>query len=150
MATTDPGKAQVLREIIIDRLIETGMRREGFLPTDHPPSQTDYLRGYNLLAAKYFPEAKKTPDEEKIHQYYLEHQEAFGIPAMVRVGQIQFRVPANASPQEIEAVKARPLLRLNFFWRTTENPQARGHFFPSIKCLCDRPQIKSQLVRNYH
>jgi len=135
MATTDPGKAQVLREIIIDRLIETGMRREGFLPTDHPPSQTDYLRGYNLLAAKYFPEAKKTPDEEKIHQYYLEHQEAFGIPAMVRVGQIQFRVPANASPQEIEAVKARAdatLKRLRagesfavLAGALTENPQGK-------------------------
>mgnify|MGYP002079146786 FL=1 len=135
MATTDPGKAQVLRQIIIDRLIETGMRREGFLPTDHPPSQTDYLRGYNLLAAKYFPEAKKTPDEEKIHQYYLEHQEAFGIPAMVRVGQIQFRVPANASPQEIEAVKARAdatLKRLRagesfavLAGALTENPQGK-------------------------
>ncbi|MDG4555307.1 MAG: peptidyl-prolyl cis-trans isomerase [Candidatus Competibacter sp.] len=135
MATTDQGKAQVLREMILDRLIEIGMRREGFLPTDHPPNQTDYLRGYNLLAAKYFPDANKTPDEEKIHQYYLEHREAFGIPAMVRVGQIQFRVPASASPQEIEAVKARAdatLKRLRagesfavLAGALTENPQGR-------------------------
>ena len=135
ISTTDQGKAQVLHEMILDRLIETGMRREGFLPTDHPPNQTDYLHGYNLLAAKYFPEAKKTPDEEKIHQYYLEHQEAFGIPAMVRVGQIQFRVPANASPQEIEAVKARAdatLKRLRagesfavLAGALTENPQGK-------------------------
>ena len=135
MATTDQGKAQVLREMILDRLIEAGMRQEGFLPADHPPSQADYLRGYNLLAAKHFPEANKTPDEKKIHQYYLEHQEAFGIPAMVRVGQIQFRVPANASPQEIEAVKARAdatLKRLRagesfavLAGALTENPQGK-------------------------
>jgi len=107
MATTDQGKAQVLREMILDCLLEEGMRREGFLPTDHPPIQADYLRGYNLLAAKYFPEANKTPDEEKIHQYYLDHQEMFGIPAMVRIGQIQFRIPTNADPKAIEATRAR-------------------------------------------
>lgn len=107
MATTDQGKAQVLREMILERLLEEGMRREGFLPTDHPPTQMDYLRGYNLLAAKYFPEANKTPDEEKIHQYYLDHQEMFGIPAMVRIGQIQFRIPTNADPKAIEATRAR-------------------------------------------
>ncbi len=107
MATTDQGKAQVLREMILERLLEEGMRREGFLPKDHPPIQTDYLRGYNLLAAKYFPEANKTPDEEKIHQYYLDHQEMFGIPAMVRIGQIQFRIPTNADPKAIEATRAR-------------------------------------------
>lgn len=107
MSTTNQGKAQVLREMILDRLIEEGMRREGFLPKDRSPTQPDYLRGYSLLAAKYFPEATQTPDEEKIHQYYMNHQELFGIPTMVRIGQIQFRVPANASPKDIEAVKAR-------------------------------------------
>lgn len=66
------------------------------------------MRGYNLLAAKYFPEANKTPDEEKIHQYYLDHQEMFGIPAMVRIGQIQFGgLPTNADPKAIEATRAR-------------------------------------------
>ena len=69
MATTDLGKTQVLREMILERLLEEGMRREGFLPKDHAPIQADYLRGYNLLAAEYFPEAHKIPDEEKIHQY---------------------------------------------------------------------------------
>lgn len=135
MATTDSGKAQVLHDMMRDRLIEIGMRQEGFLPTDHPPSQADYMRGFGLLAAKYFPEANKTPDEEKIHQYYLEHQEEFGIPAMVRIGQIQFRVPANASPQEVEAVKARAdaalkRLRAGESFATlatelTENPQGK-------------------------
>ena len=135
MATTDSGKAQVLHDMIRDRLIEIGMRQEGFLPTDHPPSQADYMRGFGLLAAKYFPEANKMPDEEKVHQYYLEHQEEFGIPAMVRIGQIQFRVPDNASPQEVEAVKARAdaalkRLRAGESFATlatelTENPQGK-------------------------
>ncbi|MCB1826604.1 MAG: peptidylprolyl isomerase [Candidatus Competibacteraceae bacterium] len=135
MSTTNQGKAQVLREMILDRLIEEGMRREGFLPKDRSPTQPDYLRGYSLLAAKYFPEANQTPDEEKIHQYYMDHQEIFGIPAMVRIGQIQFRVPANASPKDIEAVKARAdetLKRLRagesfeiLAGALTENPQGK-------------------------
>jgi parvulin-like peptidyl-prolyl isomerase len=135
MATNVKGKTQVLREMILDRLIEEGMRREGFLPTDHLPSKPDYLRAYNLLAAKYFPEANKTPDEEKIHQYYLDHQEEFGIPAMIRIGQIQFRVPANASPKDAEAIKARAdealkRLRAGESFETlagtlTDNPQGK-------------------------
>jgi parvulin-like peptidyl-prolyl isomerase len=106
-ATTDSGRAEILRELILDRLIEQGMRREGLLPSDRPPQQQDYLRAYSTLAARRFPQANAEPDEEKAHQYYLDHQQFFGIPAMVRIGQIQFRVPENASGEERHAVKAR-------------------------------------------
>lgn len=135
MSTTNQGKAQVLREMILDRLIEEGMRREGFLPKDRSPTQPDYLRGYSLLAAKYFPEANQTPDEEKIHQYYMDHQEAFGIPAMVRIGQIQFRVPANASSKDAEAIKARAD-------ETLRRLRAGESFAALAKVLTDNPQGK--------
>jgi parvulin-like peptidyl-prolyl isomerase len=106
-ATTSSGKAEILREMILDRLIEEGMRREGLLPTDHPPTRQDYVRAYNRLAARHFPAANAAPPEEEVHQYYLDHQGQFGIPAMVRIGQIQFRVPAKASAEERDAAKAR-------------------------------------------
>lgn len=136
MAETDMGRVQILREMIIDRLIQEGIRREGFLPKDQPPTQKDFIQGYSLLAAKYFPEAKKIPGEEIIHQYYLDHQESFGIPAMVRVGQIQFRVPQSASSEQKRIVRERAvevLQRLragesfaDLANQFTENPQGKG------------------------
>lgn len=136
MATTDQGKVQVLREMILDRLIEEGMRREGFLPKDHSPTQPDYLRGYNLLAAKHFPEANKTPDEKMIHQYYLDHQEEFGIPAMVRVGQIQFRVPANANAKDRKTIKSRAT-------KTWQRLKAGESFAALAGKLTENPQAKA-------
>lgn len=105
--TTDNGKAEVLREMILDRLIEEGMRRDGLLPTDRPLTPKDYMQAYRQLAARRFSDANVVPAEEKIHQYYLDHQELFGIPAMVRISQIQLRVPTGATPEERKAVKER-------------------------------------------
>lgn len=134
-ATTDNGKTELLREMILDRLIEEGMRRDQLLPTDKPPTKQDYLRAYQELAAKHFPEANAVPDEEKIHQYYLDHQQSFGIPATVRIGQIQFRVPVKATAEEIKAVRERAeetLKRLRngesfaeLAKKLTENPKAK-------------------------
>lgn len=135
VATTDNGRAEVLREMIIDRLIEEGMRREGLLPSDRPLKQQDYVQAYKTLTARHFPEANAVPTEDHIHQYYLDHQELFGIPATVRVSQIQLRVSANASPEDRTAVKARAeavLRRLRagesfteLAKTLTENPQAK-------------------------
>lgn len=136
MAETDAGKIQLLRAMIVELLIEEGMRREGFLPKDQSASQKDLIEAYRLLSVKYFPEINEIPEEEAIRQYYLKHQEDFGIPAMVRIGQIQFRVPSSADAGQREAVRVRAaevLRRLNageafsdLADQFTENPQGKG------------------------
>lgn len=136
MAETDAGKTQLLRAMIVELLIEEGMHREGFLPKDQPASQKDLIEAYRLLSVKYFPEINEIPEEEVIRQYYLKHQEDFGIPAMVRIGQIQFRVPSSADAGQREAVRVRAdevLRRLNageafsgLADQFTENPQGKG------------------------
>jgi len=136
MAETDAGKIQLLRTMITELLIEEGIRREGFLPKDQPASQKDIIEGYRLLAAKHFPEVQQPPEEEAIYQYYLNHQEDFGIPATVRIGQIQFRVSLSADAEQREAVRMRAaevLRRLNagetfsdLADQFTENLQGKG------------------------
>lgn len=134
-STTDEGRAEILHEMIVDRLLQEGMQREGLLPKDHPPTQKDYVEAYQSLAKRYFPKSKDVPSEEELYKYYQEHQESFGIPAMVRVGQIQFRVPADADEKTRTEVKAKAeetLKRLKagesfstLAGELTENPQAK-------------------------
>ncbi len=104
---TAEGRAEVLREMIIDRLIEAGMRREELLPKDHAPSRKDYLQAYQQLAARNFPAPKETPSEESLYKYYEQHSEYFGIPTMLRIGQIQFRVPADADEKTKAEIKTK-------------------------------------------
>ena len=92
-ARTVPGKTELLREMILDRLMEEAMLREGLLPKDHAPNDLDYLRAYQQLASRHFPKPDVTPAEEELYKYYQQHPEFFGIPAMVRISQIQFRMP---------------------------------------------------------
>jgi len=135
VATTDNGRAEVLREMIIDRLVEEGMRREGLLPSDRPLKQQDYVQAYKTLATRRFPEANAVPTEEQIHQYYLDHQELFGIPATVRISQIQFRVPENANAEERDAVKVRA--------RDTLKRLRGGEPFAELaKALTENPKAK--------
>lgn len=106
-ARTVPGKTEVLREMILDRLMEEGMRREGLLPKDRDPNPQDYLQAYQQLAGRHFPKTDVTPAEEELYRYYQQHPEFFGIPSMVRIGQIQFRMPENADEKTKAEVKAK-------------------------------------------
>ena len=106
-ATKAPGRAEILREMILDRLIEEAMRREDLLPKDRDPDAQEYLQAYQQLADRHFPKANIVPSEEELYQYYQQHPEFFGIPAMVRIGQIQFRTPENADDQAKTEVKAK-------------------------------------------
>ena len=134
-STTDEGRAEVLHEMIVDRLLQEGMQREGLLPKDHTPTQKDYVEAYQSLAKRYFPKSKEVPSEEVLYKYYQEHQESFGIPAMVRISQIQFRVPVDADEKTRAEIKAKAdgaLKRLKagesfstLASELTENPQAK-------------------------
>lgn len=134
-STTNEGRAEVLHEMIVDRLLQEGMQREGLLPKDHAPNQKEFLDAYQQLASRYFPRSKEVPSEEALYQYYQQHSESFGIPAMVRIDQIQFRVPANADDKARAEAKTRAdetLKRLKagesfstLAAALTENPQAK-------------------------
>jgi len=101
-ATKVEGKAELLREIIIQRLIDQAMLREGIVEV-HPNQlkSAEYNRAMKTLAAKHFP-LPPPPSEEDAFAYYEAHRESFGIPELVRVRQIQFRFPENAE----DAVRA--------------------------------------------
>ena len=105
-ARTVPGKTEILHEMILDRLLQEAMIREGLLPKDRAPSNRDYLQAYQKLAKLRFPEPSSMPPEEALYTYYQQHPELFGIPAMVRVSQIQLRIPDNADDAAKAAVKA--------------------------------------------
>jgi peptidyl-prolyl cis-trans isomerase C len=134
-ATKTPGRAEILREMILDRLLEEAMLREGLLPKDRAPTTQEYLQAYQQLVNLHFPKANIAPSEEELHQYYREHPELFGIPAMARIGQIQFRWPENADEPTKAAVKAKAedtLKRLHagesfteLATALTENPQGK-------------------------
>lgn len=130
-----PGKTEILREMILDRLLEEAMFRQGLLPKDHAASSQDYAKAYQQLAKQHFPPPATVPAEEELYRYYQRHPEAFGIPGMVRVSQIQFRLPEKADEAVKAATKAKAenaLKRLragepfaDLAEALTENPQAK-------------------------
>ena len=134
-ATKAPGRAEILREMILDRLIEEGMRREGLLPEDHAPSAQEYLQAYQQLASRHFPKANEVPSEQELYKYYQQHPEFFGIPAMVRVGQIQFQIPADADEKAKALVKAKAEAAL-------KRLRAGESFAVLAEALTDNPQGK--------
>ena len=60
-ARTVSGKTDILHEMIVDRLIEEGMRQEGLLPKDRTPNAQDYLQAYQQLSGRYFPKPTAIP-----------------------------------------------------------------------------------------
>lgn len=134
-ARTVSGKTEILREMILDRLLQEAMIREGLLPKDRVPSNRDYLQAYQQLAKQHFPKPSVVPSEEALYKYYQQHPELFGIPTMVRVSQIQLRIPDNADDAAKAAVKAQAedtlkRLRAGESFATlaetlTENPQGK-------------------------
>lgn len=134
-ATKAPGRAEILREMILDRLIEEAMRREDLLPKDRDPNAQEYLQAYQQLASRYFPKANEVPSEEELYQYYQQYPEFFGIPAMVRIGQIQFRVPENADDKAKAEVKAKTE-------DTLKRLRAGESFAALAEALTENPQGK--------
>jgi parvulin-like peptidyl-prolyl isomerase len=134
-ARTVPGKTEILREMILDRLLEEAMAREGLLPKDRAPKPQEYMQAYQQLASRHFPKSDATPAEEELYRYYQQHPEFFGVPAMVRISQIQFRIPEKADDKTKAEVRAKAedaLKRLR-----------AGEAFPALaEALTENPQAK--------
>jgi parvulin-like peptidyl-prolyl isomerase len=103
---TSAGKAEALRALVASQLLKGDMLRKGLLPKDKEKAKTELNKAYEKLAEKHFP-LPPPPDEKVAYQFYLDHQNEYGIPEMVRVSQIQLRFPENASLEQKEAARKR-------------------------------------------
>jgi len=133
-AKTVEGRVQVLREMLIDRLLEEGMYQESLLTRNQAVDNKAYMEAYQKLASRYFP-IPEAPAEETLYKYYEEHPEFYGIPAMVRIGQIQFQVPENADDQTKAAAKAKAE-------EAVKRLRAGESFSVLAELLTDNPQGK--------
>ncbi len=131
-ATGTEGKAEILRIMIANILLQQVFAREGLLPD--APTQEDYQSAYRNLATKHFP-MPEISDESDLLAYYETNREQYGIPASARLSQIQFRFPPDADEAARLAVKERAdavLARLekgesfaDLVREASENPGAR-------------------------
>ena len=103
-AMTVEGKAALLRTAIENRLLLAAMRQEGLIDDETKPEQ--YQLAYEKLARAKFP-PPPVPGEKALRAFYEAHKEDFGIPASVRLTQIQFRVPEQATAEDQAAARAR-------------------------------------------
>lgn len=131
-SATPAGKAELLRTLIADRLLRQAMALDGLVPEN--PTPDTWRQALATFADKHYP-LPPVPDVQALETYYLEHRNDFGIPETVRVTQIQFRVPDNATEDQISLTRARAdaaLARLRagepfgeLAAQLTENPAAR-------------------------
>lgn len=131
---TFDGRAEVLREMILDRLLEEAMRQESLLPQDRTPDAKEYMQAYQKLASSYFSKFE-TPAEEALYKYYEKNPELYGIPPMVRIGQIQFQVSDKADEKAKAAAKAKAEA-------TLKRLKAGESFAALAEALTDNPQGK--------
>jgi hypothetical protein len=131
-SATPAGKAELLRTLIADRLLRQAMAREGLVPEN--PTPDTWRQALATFADKHFP-LPPAPDDQALKAYYVEHLNDFGIPELVRLTQIQVRVPEEATDDQINLARARAdaaLTRLRagesfgeLAAQLTENPAAR-------------------------
>jgi parvulin-like peptidyl-prolyl isomerase len=117
----DPaGKAEIVRELIMDRLFKLAMKKEG-LVGDNPTAE-DYQKALPEFSARHF--SVQPPSDAAAYQYYLAHPQYFGIPEMVRVSQIQFRFPKDATDEEKSTVRGKAEAALDRL--------QKGELFPTV------------------
>jgi parvulin-like peptidyl-prolyl isomerase len=104
---SEQGKAEALRELVSVYLLRKAMVAEGLLnKSESSPSAKEITQAYERLAEKHFP-IPPAPSEKEGYQYYQTHQGEFGIPTMVRLNQILFKIPSQADAAVQDAVKQR-------------------------------------------
>lgn len=103
-ASGTEGKAEILRIMISNILLQQALAQEGLLPDQ--PTQENYQSAYRKLASKHFPLPAIT-DESELLAYYEANRDQYGIPASARLSHIQFRFPPDADEAARQAVKER-------------------------------------------
>lgn len=104
LASGPQGRAEILRLLIANLLLQQAMAEEGLLPKDADPES--YQKAYEQLRAKHFALSEAIPEAD-LRTFYNEHLQLFGIPAAARISQIQFRFPNDADDNAKAATKSR-------------------------------------------
>lgn len=105
--SSEEGKAEAFREIVRTYLLNKAMYSEGLLDKgEEDPPKKKVAEAYEKLAEKHFPIPAR-PDDKAGYAYYLAHQDEFGIPELVRLNEIYFKVPENAGQVVLAAAKER-------------------------------------------
>ncbi len=103
-AITIEGKAALLKTAIENRLLLAAMRQDGLIDDDTKPEKLS--AAFNKFAAAHFP-LPPVPDDKTLRAYYDAHRDDFGIPAAVRLTQIQIRIPDPATEEDKTAARER-------------------------------------------
>jgi parvulin-like peptidyl-prolyl isomerase len=103
-ATTAEGKGRILKELVASELVRQKMREEGWI--DAGASAAEQQAAFEAFAAEKFP-VPESPAEPALRAHYERNQHEFGIPAAVRLSQIQIRVPKDADAAQREAARGR-------------------------------------------
>jgi parvulin-like peptidyl-prolyl isomerase len=119
--------------MIAEQLIRADMISAGRVAED--ADERSFIDAYKKLAEERFMFGAPISEEE-LRAHYDANREEFGIPASVRISQIQIRVPDAATPEQRAEARARAeeaLKRLNsgedfaaVAKDATENPQRKG------------------------
>ncbi len=104
LAAGAQGRAEVLRLLIANLLLQQAMAEEGLLPDDGDPES--YQKAYEQLRAKRFARSEAIPEAD-LRDFYNEHLSLFGIPAAARISQIQFLFPTDADDEAKAVTKSR-------------------------------------------
>lgn len=90
-SATPAGKARTLKSIVSDMLIKREIFRKGLVPKAQEEDHQAMLKGYRELASMYFPRPAPPPEGET-RAFYELHRADYGIPAMRRISQIEFKI----------------------------------------------------------
>lgn len=104
------GRAELLREMILNRLLEEPMRQEGLLPQDRTLDAKEYMQTYPEVGRQVFFQVRGA-FRGGAYQYYEKNPELYGIPPMVRIGQISFRFRTKPMKRPRRQPKPRPKMR---------------------------------------
>jgi parvulin-like peptidyl-prolyl isomerase len=104
---SEQGKAAAIREMVSVYLLRKAMYDEGLLAKEEKdPSAKLLSEAYEKLAEKHFPQPPM-PHEAAGFAYYQAHESAYGIPAMLRLSEIQFKFAKGADEKVQATVRER-------------------------------------------
>ena len=134
-STPNDGKANAIRVLVANTLIRQRMISDGLLTGSKKISGEQFKQAYTKFSEKNFP-LPSDPDEKAVRDYYLRYQNDYGIPEMVRVSQIQFRIPKDATSEQKSAAHK----KAEAAW---ERLKAGEPFAKVAKELTENPAAKS-------
>jgi hypothetical protein len=133
---TDKGRAELFEGLVSHLLIREVAVKQGLLESREGVTKAAFASAKRQLAEEHFP-LPPVPKDEVLERYFEDNAEAFGIPAAVRVRQLQFRAPAQASETELAATRERAD-------RAMERLAAGESFAQLAEELSENPSAKSR------